>query len=532
MSPSADRPGAGETVSGTCTQCPPGRTAATAVLFVHGIGMQRPGHTLDKFAGPLLALAGELPGGLPLEGTVTGVRRVERHAPDPGRERAFSRIARTLWGTPRSVAPSSWPVHEIWEVTAHVRGRTLRYRWLLAESCWARSFPLPGPVRFSRLLLLVVPWLALYQMGAAWFSMSPTLFSGPATPRRTGRMATIGLASYFGFAPRLLAMVTTVLLCPVLALIGNVPLLRAPVTLLIDFVGDSLVAMGLPEERARMTAVIRSDLHWCQDRLPQDAQQLVVAHSQGAMLTREMLAGERPRRRTVFFGLGSGLGLLHGVNRSLSIRTGVLGWIAAICMTSMLALLATAAVTSWPLFVANVSAAARDPFGAGLDAALSGPTRPEQLVLVSTVLTFVGAVALRASGLTDLISSWHRDLRLPAGSVTHWREFSSAYDPVSCGSLLEGVADVVVPVVNGPLLPAEHGGYRRNSRVRLEILQAMADASGLRPHDAFVARVWARASAEFRRRRRIARLSTLAVWCLSFAVVVHVYHLLGVGELL
>ncbi|MEV0663683.1 hypothetical protein ACIBI3_20895 [Actinomadura luteofluorescens] len=521
-----------EGLGGTdCPRCRGLRTVEAAALFVHGIGAQPPGHTLRTFGAPLLTRAKTLPGyggqgaGPRIDGTIIDVRRLERHEPPAAPPASpVTRIARRLWGAPRPVSAHTWPAHEVWEVRTAEHGTVASHHWLLVESCWSRSFPLPHPLRFAVMLLLIAPWMMIFQMGAGWFGWVREVVTARGTPRsrRAGRVALASAGSYFGFAPRLLVSILVITATPLLAVLGTVPILRVPVTLLIDYVGDSVAAMADPAVRARMRAVISADLQWTRRHLPPRASCLVVAHSQGAMLTREMLAADRPGDGTVFFGLGSGLALLHGVGRALSVRTSLLGWLSATCLTLMLVLLAVAGVTSFPGFFADINATLHDPYGAGLARAFQPPDQAEQLVMVALVLQVSGGLALRASGMTALIAEWREKLRLPHDAVGHWREFTSAYDPVSCGPILDGVANSLVPVVNGPVLPAEHTGYHRNPLVQAEILAALAGSAGLWLPIGFLAETYALAERAQRRDRLIIRLSTYTVWFSCFGVIASV----------
>jgi hypothetical protein len=63
-------------------------------------------------------------------------------------------------------------------------------------------------------------------------------------------------------------------------------------------------------------------------------------------------------------------------------------------------------------------------------------------------------------GVPNLISDWQTRLKLPAGTVDLWVEYSSPFDPVSCGALLNGCPDEVHDVVNNPVIVSEHGATR------------------------------------------------------------------------
>jgi hypothetical protein len=518
-----------------CPYCPATVVADASVLFVHGIGRQRPGHTLTGFAEPLLSFAQAVRGRPEPDGTITGVRRLARHEPARALVAGRTRLLRAIWGTSRQVTTSAWPVHEIWEVTSAGGDGVTSRRWLLAESCWARSFALPHPARFAASLLLVIPWLGMYQMGTSWYGWLRDVLQPTSTishRRRLPMIALAGSAAYLGFAPRLLATIGALALAPVCAIAGVLPIVRAPVIVLIDFVGDSLAAMGDPAARARMCDTLRADMRWTRRRVHRSGSHLIVAHSQGAMLGRETLAAERPGDDTTFFGLGSGLGLLHGINRALSLRTGLLGWVSATFLTLMLGLLSVAAIISTPQFFLDIATAWRDPYGAGMDRAFAPPSEAEWMVMASIVCNIVGGLALRMSGLTQLIANWRAELRLPRSAVGHWREFSSSYDPVACGVILDGIADLLVQTVNSPFLPVEHGAYRRNPMIQLHILHALAGASGLFLPVEFVRRVRTTSLARERRNLRIARGSTYMIWTASFAGIVWLLLSLGVGGLL
>ncbi|MGZ4344165.1 MAG: hypothetical protein ACXVHX_21020, partial [Solirubrobacteraceae bacterium] len=94
---------------------------------------------------------------------------------------------------------------------------------------------------------------------------------------------------------------------------------------------------------------------------------------------------------------------------------------------------------------------------------------------LALVVIYLAQLGLRRMGFPRLVEQWHRDLRLPEGATRRWIEYSSQFDPVSCGSILSGCPDEPVhEVVNTSVLPREHAAYRCNWFILSRVVQEMA----------------------------------------------------------
>lgn len=226
--------------------------ADVAVLVVHGIGAQRPGATLDSLRVPLHDRLLK----------VDGVSAIsETRKPETGDTAASATWKITLPG-----------------------GR--KQGWLLAEARWADSFPGPNNRRLARWLFRRSWWLIMFHFSA---SVLPRFFAaGKATEDPDLRTKVIAFAKLVGYLPvQASALLWRVCVWPLLALCAAILWLGRPqrlVLLLNAFVGDAYALIESDEAREAMLARIERDyLH-----LRRRARHLiVVAHSQGAMLSRE-----------------------------------------------------------------------------------------------------------------------------------------------------------------------------------------------------------------------------------------------------
>jgi hypothetical protein len=125
----------------------------------------------------------------------------------------------------------------------------------------------------------------------------------------------------------------------------------------------------------------------------------------------------------------------------------------------------------------------------------------------------VTALLVRWAGFSELVKTWCDQLGLPAQSVRKWIEFSSRYDPVSCGPLLAECADDFEEVINGWFLFAEHMRYRRNRLILLRLLCEIGEVGGqpLSPEAASAAADLEAAERRRQRRWRYALGGQLAI---------------------
>jgi hypothetical protein len=557
------------------------RADDAAVLFVHGIGWQTPGGTLRAFAPPLVAALGDFADrnaraqgaqeailtGIdirrpdPFGRQERGLVRVARACASPGNLRSAARWLRGelfVWREPPRGQPPTSPAHAECRITVRDGPTAGDRRWLLAESCWARSFPRPRGSRLAIWLIRILPWIALFQLAAVVTPyLRPHIEAGAAENLSrarfmmvVARMVPRVLAAYAALLLRVLGVLLAAALVVPLIVLSFLPVLRWITVGAIGLIGDSYAAVVDPPSRDAMVAKIRSDIDWC---LQRSERLVVVAHSQGAMLTRTALS-ERPfGDRVTFVGLGSGLGPLHSLGRAHDERVGGRGWLVLLLAVSAIASLATGLLlftTAFLVEVQDMMAILRafwDQTWATAEQAVRCSSQeascpPPEFVMpddmaskplgwivselpawgvfaVTMAISYLVALLARRAGLYDVFMQMRDELRLPAGSVGRWIEFSSRYDPVSCGPLLVGCADEVIDdIVNGPVLAAEHGGYRRNAQVRLRVAEELARITR-RPVQiahASVAADLLRAEARRRKRCRLALRAQLAV---SYAVV-------------
>ncbi|MBR7672916.1 hypothetical protein KDA82_07780 [Streptomyces daliensis] len=256
------------------------KRADVAVLFVHGIGDQGQGDTLESFSGPLLGTLRQLVDG-------TGVLVADARL-DPG-----GRIGVAL------------------------RQGDVSAMWLLSEAWWAKSFSAPSYGQLARWLALAGPQ-TLYRH-ALRYKIVPR-------PARNVPVASALYNSLLGvlylwlpvflwrrvFYPALMVAVALVVQVLFLLLIplASVPLLRRVIQrvqyLLVATVGDSLAFVDVPESFERMVDQVREELRTL-DAVASNI--VVVAHSQGAAVAHAALRREPlPSERVLsFVTLGAGL---------------------------------------------------------------------------------------------------------------------------------------------------------------------------------------------------------------------------------
>ncbi|MGO9043063.1 MAG: hypothetical protein ACLQIK_15930 [Mycobacterium sp.] len=350
------------------------------------------------------------------------------------------------------------------------------------------------------------PWLALFQFGAAF---------APRIRRLTDRLADDSshplfllwpvLRLYAAWFLRLIGVFVAAVLVVLLAALSFVPLLRWLPVALLGLVGDSYAAVADRQSRDDMVCQIKRDLAWCSAR---SERLVVVAHSQGAMLAREALIAQPLGERVTLIGLGSGLGPLYSLRRAHDEGVGARGWYvlgavtAGVAATGLFLVLIAIPGLLWlaialvTLFLGLLGNGIRvidclrdascqpsavrlvlphDPFfvSSRIVAEL-----PADVVFIGSMLLlgFLASMCVRRARFANLVESWPAALRLPTGCVRRWIEFSSPYDPVSCGLLLAGSSDDFEEVVNGWCLFTEHTRYRRNRSILLRLLSEIGEA--------------------------------------------------------
>jgi pimeloyl-ACP methyl ester carboxylesterase len=496
--------------------------ADAALLLVHGIGRQRRGKTLCAWSRRLRKWLGVC---------ALTVDVQER----PGDQRS---PAHQLWRVGPGTGPARDALHPLL-----VQGRPWPARtWLVAESHWrGATYPRPSGPRMAWWLVTVAPWIGLFHIGANYVVPAADLMRAGRVPgsrlRVLAGLARLSASLYLAFVTRLLGVVLFSVLALVL-LAAWVVRLTAVVGFVTDFVGAALAASSDDAVRNAMCARIERDLAWC-ERQVGAGRVVVVAHSQGAMLTREVLA-QRLTRVDRFVSLGSGLGPLHTLGYGSSPARALLSWLCypLIAIWGTL-LLASATLTTGPFLagVASLGPAIQDSLREFSEAthgsapslrlpAEFGVARSAQdqafgLIAVATVVGLIFVAAVRTAGMTRLIATWRPRLRLEPGRVGRWIDVSSPYDPVSCGPLLRGVADESFRTANSAIPGREHGGYLEHPLVLTMIVSRLAELSwgGAAVAPWTERHVRARMSPIEQRRLRALRTAAVCTALASFLVI-------------
>jgi hypothetical protein len=491
---------------------------AGALLFVHGIGSQRAGDTLAQFSESLLGFLGEHGTGLTVIPTAEG-----------------------------DTAATTRREYRVIYTDEH--GRPQERLVLLAEAHWADVFRHPNRIALVCWLLQVMSGFMMFHLGATFFGRvldAAVDLRRAVAARRKGaaagaalRFARVAVAGQLAAVSRyVMVAVAGVLLFLVLPLSLLPPVHRCLKRLFDDTVGDSYVAVTNPAQFRRITSTVKRAVDECLGACGPAGRVTVVAHSQGAMISQSVLAARRYGDRVTLVGLGSGLGPLHALRSRLDQTRLSLALGAMIVMEVFLA--AALGVSSWPFLVA-LGSFPRLVASAGEGARSGSPTQAREVMTAAAsplrdvwaaqdrafVLIGVACAAGllmarlgRRGGLTALIDGWTRSLAMPAGAVREWVEYSSRYDPVSCGPLLATTASRTYDIVNGPWLLAEHTRYWKNPLVLLELATQLGEALEARliPADR-VREVTAEAERVARRHRLVLGATVLAGWLFATAAL-------------
>jgi hypothetical protein len=239
------------------------------VLFVHGIGEQRQGQTLVRFADPIsrwlarwLSRGGHTEAGV---GTLDETRIAVGETVLGGEEPAHAYL--TIDSAPGLALPG-------------------RHRWLLAESWWAETFQPPKTASLLLWMLLILPYVTVIQF-------SEMLRRASRRPRWKGWIGRVTRA-----ARVVLFLLVYVLALP-LAAVGALGVALLLVALLIPLpaiqtrakklalllsntLGDSYVLTSSAVQFDAMVTRVASDLEWVSTRA---RNVVVLAHSQGTAVS-------------------------------------------------------------------------------------------------------------------------------------------------------------------------------------------------------------------------------------------------------
>lgn len=501
----------------------------SAVLFVHGIGWQRPGQTLQSFVNPIRQMLQQLTASSDSESPevhVTWATLKEAENPSLSKqERLAAWLGQEVrfWRRPVRGEPPLCPMHTECEIVQSVTHSTeRRQKWLLAESCWARSFPNPTGIELACWAIKIAPWFALFHTGATslpiflrWRATVPK--ANALTMKDIIRFLPATLIFYVRLLVNaLLVVLTSVVAIPIIILTSFVPVLRWVGLAAIGLVGDSYAAIVHPSSLKKMIETVQRDIQWCLKRSPR---LVIVGHSQGAMLAREALSRMQLGNRVVLIGLGSGITILQSLQQAERRQIARFGWLGlfSVCIAVVVSL-AFPAISLFETFrnllriisemwhsIGGLSNAILDPQNFGDPVAEAVRLSLEIIrAMQSSNLLDVGhlfvpmliwAAVLTAAyfivkqlGFEMLPDRVLHLLTFKSKQVHRWIEFASWHDPVTCGAFLKasraysrksrkGLAVEVRMVTNGSLLPFEHRSYRHNPLVLLRILREINQAS-------------------------------------------------------
>jgi hypothetical protein len=247
-------------------------------LVVHGIGDQKPGETLRAYGLPIALYAEER--------SIHGGVAVKTTSIEAGAEAAVEFTDSTGAGN----------------------------RWLIRESWWSGEIEPPGYRTIAIWLCLVAPWMLLRE-ATQWPVARGILGPGRATRWIPVGVLLIWYLWFWEFTLLALPILHVLLVLSVLigSLLGARGGLRRLGRLVSRSVGDAYAYIQRDTDHQRVVNKVTVDIHALARRV--DAL-VVVAHSQGAALVREALAGRPPppQLRAVV-ALGAGIDKLSVLQR-------------------------------------------------------------------------------------------------------------------------------------------------------------------------------------------------------------------------
>lgn len=464
-----------------------GSVADVGVLFVHGIGDQDQGATLESFSGPLLKCLRELVSS-PL-----------------GRDVTLS-VARAESGDSLLVA-----------LDRQDGDGARRARWILAEAWWAQAFPAPSYGQLVRWLAIVGPQ-TVYRHALRYLIVPR--HRRPVPPLR-------GLLFHYNLYAliyiRLPLLIWRRVLYPVVMVavastlqflflllipMALIPVLRRGIQriqyILVASVGDSMAFVAVPDSFEHMVRRVHQEVR----RLDSVASRImVVAHSQGAAVVHEALRRDPSVKVTSFVTLGAGLDKLTA--------------------------LATAAADSTPAPLSRMAPLWGLPlFGALFTVNFTNtPSVVAGTVTVACEVLMVVASVLSLRHFKRLQLAIGERLPLPRqGTSMEWVDIYASADPVPHGPLLSvetepwrldpRTASVTsIEVQNRKSVATDHTTYQKNTeQVLVPLIDRICAATPLRltralnDYEQMLQRAWTRRQLRTTWLAR-ARLNTLvALW--------------------
>jgi hypothetical protein len=451
-----------------------GPRAEFGVLFVGGIGKQRPGRTLVSFAAALY------------DWLFRWNRAGSVSVPE----------APVLSAT--TLAPGDDPAHATLSFPLSTEDGHRRAEWLLAESSWADVWDLPRFMDVARWIWKVSTCLLVLQfiipMRRHWKAAARARRDKNAIGRPHGEPlrqfeevdgdhgwvpSSGAVAAYLilmGIAATLSVLLSILLVALALAALLPIPRIDQAVhwaiVRLSSVLGDSYLLAHCPVELAAMRTRVAADLRWLQARCETVA---VVAHSQGAAIAHEVLkGGEQDPAYPVsevaaFVTVGQGIAKLHLLQR--------LDWNPGTRVRAMFSRLFVSGglvLAGLPTLGLLVGHRAGVPALAALD------SLPAWGILAAGGFGCIGLGVHHAIRTAD--ADLPNDACLPAAASTLiWTDYYASADPVSNGQLLrslDGRTDGAEPgraadgrsmlpfycreIYNHGSLLTDHNSYLRN----------------------------------------------------------------------
>jgi hypothetical protein len=388
--------------------------AGLGILLIHGIGQQKRGETLLEFGEPICRWLDAVSAG----GVKIGETFIAADLNDPS-------------------AP------------AHSRARIGETTLLMAESCWAESFPTPTFGEVAKWALLALPWTLATQFASRF---EPAMGDEGAVLRNYPRFAldtvTYVLAYLLGACVQLCVAVLLLLaLLPIPKLRDLLLRLQMEIA---GIIGDSYVFLDSPIRSGAILSKARRDLQWLADRCERVA---IVAHSQGAAVAHRLI--ERLEKEKiqplldkidVYFSFGSGLRKLHDLQQAfaaggLRLLSGFLVMVSVLIVTAAVPLILRTTGRPNPLV--------------GFVVLLAG-------YAFCAILIFLAVKAF--DDRDSLLLESFRPAREGESPKIRWVDRFATADPVSSGPLTAGRAGVIDsrPVRNRGAFWSDHTTYWQN----------------------------------------------------------------------
>lgn len=404
------------------------------ILFVHGIGEQPEGDTLQAFGEPLVGWLG---------------RWLSRAQGEGTRGQVVVENARL---TPSRLGQAE-PPHARLRLELQTDAGARSHSWLLAESWWGGEVQKPAFARLSGWMLTVGAWTILSH-ATRWAQNRK-----PPALRNA-----IEAGALLLWLPLALLLQLGVIALSLLALLP-VPRLRGVLSnvllTLTGVLGDSFVLVESDIQRAAIVDKTRDALRWLAERCERV---VVVAHSQGGAVAHQALRLAQPENVILLVTLGSGLGKLEELIRGRRTSGSISGVAYLVPLIFLLAAL-IAYILSFEAF---------DSFA-----------EFTTMVVGSLILAAVLFSLITARNHWESFGKWVGTLSLkPVRPGLTWLDVYASHDPVPNGALApQGVAvDGLTSreIVNFRSWLRDHTSYWGN---RCEfvpcVARAIAEAAGL-----------------------------------------------------